>query len=149
MPAAQLVFVVSAAMLLTGCVGKDRDLVYRGGINESETIELRQAVQSNAFKKGPQANFAALRISVGDGLARSGGEIQRREFAQAREVRRWEFGKLEGRSEPDGQRLWVVDSASGAIVASLDRYTGAVTGPDDPPPAWAKANGGVVLKRAP
>jgi hypothetical protein len=138
-----------AALGPIGCTQADRDLVYRGAINDSETIELRQTVKSDAFKSGPDANFAALRISVGDGLARSGGELERHEFERAGDVQRWNFGRLEGRSEPDGQRVWVVDTAAGRVIASLDRYTGAVTGPSDPPPAWATTFGGMVLKQAP
>ena len=146
---AEILVSVCATFLVAGCAGKDRDLVYRGEINESETIELRQTVKADAFKSGPEQNYAALRISVGDGLARSGGEIQRREFQRARDVKRWEFGRLQGRSEPDGQRVWVVDISTGAIIASLDRHSGAVTGPDDASPMWATTNGGVVLKPAP
>lgn len=149
MRTARLFLFPFVALGLAGCGPADRDLVYRGAINETETIELRQTVQSNLLKAGPDSNFASLRISVGDGLSQAGGEIERREYERANEVQRWQFGRLEGRSEPDGQKVWVLDMATGRVIAALDRYTGAVTGPSDESPIWATANGGVALRRSP
>lgn len=133
--------------LAMGCADPNKGLLYRGEINDEETIELRQVISRSLLKGGGEANFAALHLSVGGNQMRSGVEVDRREFAKAGDVREWQFGALEGRTEPDGQKVWIVDLGMKKIVTSLDRYKGSATGPEDTAPPWALIDGGAALKR--
>lgn len=136
-----------AALLTIGCGDPNKGVLYRGEINDEETIELRQEIRSNLLKDGEEENFAALHLSVGGNQMKSGVEVAKREFAKAGDVRAWQFGVLDGRSEPDGQKVWIVDLGSKKVVTSLDRYKGSATGPEDAAPPWALIDGGTTLKR--
>ena len=63
-------------------------------------------------------------------------------------VRRGQLGfdEIEVRADESRSRVWFVDRATGLIVATLDRDTGATTGPDDEPPSWAAVDGGILLE---
>lgn len=56
------------------------------------------------------------------------------------------FDDIEVRADESRQRVWFIDREAGRVVASLNRATGATTGPDDEPPVWATPDGGVVLE---
>jgi hypothetical protein len=56
------------------------------------------------------------------------------------------FEEVQVWTDPEGRRVWFVDLAAGRVIATLDRETGATTGPDDESPAWATSDGGVLLE---
>ena len=58
----------------------------------------------------------------------------------------FDFDHLQIRSDESRQKIWFVETSSGQVIATLDRSTGAVTGPDDLHPAWAEPDGGVILR---
>ena len=58
------------------------------------------------------------------------------------------FGELEARTDADERRFWIIDLNSTRVVASLDRLTNELTGPDDNPPPWARLDDGTVLKES-
>ena len=141
----RMFYILSA--LLVGCTDPNKGVLYRGEINDEEILEIKQEIRSNLLKDGGEENFAALHLSVGGNQMKSGVEVSKREFAKAGDVQPWQFGPLEGRSEPNGQKVWVVDLNVKKIIVSLDRYKGSATGPEDSPPAWALIDGGTTLKR--
>ncbi|MHC4992345.1 MAG: hypothetical protein ACYTGC_15335 [Planctomycetota bacterium] len=59
---------------------------------------------------------------------------------------RLSFDDVEVRTDPERRRVWFVERATGRVIATLDRETGATTGPDDDPPAWATPDGGLLLE---
>jgi hypothetical protein len=56
------------------------------------------------------------------------------------------FNNVQARTDGTGARVWFIDMDTGRILATLDRRNGVTTGPDDPPPPWATADSGVILK---
>jgi hypothetical protein len=131
----------------------------------SETTRIRQASW--------QANLddcREVRLSSHKGYDREDGEPARRYEQLTLEIRprkhlefesvlktieltsggrsgQLEFGEIEVRADEARRRVWFVDRKTGRIVATLDRDTGATTGPDDAAPVWATPEGGVVLGR--
>lgn len=57
----------------------------------------------------------------------------------------FEFGDVEARCDAARERIWFLDRASGRVVASVDRCSRQTTGPGDPAPPWATADGGQRL----
>ena len=56
------------------------------------------------------------------------------------------FENVQARMDDTGTRIWFVEAGTGRILATLDRETGAATGPDDTAPSWATPDGGILLQ---
>ncbi|MBN2566307.1 MAG: hypothetical protein JXB46_11410 [Candidatus Eisenbacteria bacterium] len=67
------------------------------------------------------------------------------ELAPGQQRGRLRFDGIEVRADESRSKVWFVDVGSGRVVTTLDRDTGVTTGPDDEPPAWAIADGGILL----
>lgn len=59
----------------------------------------------------------------------------------------FKFGEIEARADASRTRVWFVDRASGKVIAAYDRESGRLTGPDDVPPDWARADTGDAPNR--
>jgi hypothetical protein len=55
------------------------------------------------------------------------------------------YVNVDARTDRARERVWFVQHGTRRIIATYDRLTGKVTGPDDTPPVWAKPDGGVPL----
>jgi hypothetical protein len=55
------------------------------------------------------------------------------------------YTDVDARCDADGQRIWFVDRTTQKVIGSVDRQSGATSGPDDVPPAWATVDGGRVV----
>jgi hypothetical protein len=56
------------------------------------------------------------------------------------------YVNVDARTDRGRERVWFVQRGTRRIIATYDRLTGKVTGPDDTPPVWAKPDGGVPLE---
>lgn len=117
--------------------------LYFGSTPNGTKLSLKRRGEETLFR--PQHSELIL------GYYRDRGDcsthaIARLEGAAAHPLVAFAFGKLEARADADERRFWVIDLDKRRIVASFDRNTGAVTGPDDISPPWAKLDGGVLLK---
>ncbi len=131
-------------------------------LDGDRTIHLEEYVQYNAALRGPRYNFAELTLAVvpenatseapvcKGGVCRPGGSIvcviARRGAEDWKDLKQFKFGQLEARSDSARDKVWIVDRDASRVVATLDCGTGATTGPDDQPPAWAAVDGGARLE---
>lgn len=121
-------------------------VVYIGALDEGKQVHLVKHVEYNTLLKGPEHNFAELYLEVTPLDASVGKNVvARRSPVSSDEWPHFWLGKLEARTDPNRQRVWIVDKDAGRIVASLDCSTGATTGPQDESPPWAELDTGTVL----
>ena len=62
-------------------------------------------------------------------------------------IGQFNIDEIEVRADEARRKVWFVDRRVGRVLATLDRDTGATTGPDDEPPSWATPDGGVPLDK--
>jgi hypothetical protein len=117
-------------------------------LDSARTVKLMNYHTWNAVLPGPNYNYAELSLAVDCREAGPGSAnvVARRGSTFWWGVSPFEFGKLEGRTDQNREKVWIVDTESRSVVASLDRATRATTGPGDEPPAWADPTGGILLK---
>jgi hypothetical protein len=136
--------------------------VYQAVLDDSRTVRLGEYVQYSAALRGPRYNFAELTLAVvpdkatseapvcKGGICRRGGSVAhvvaRRGAEQRKDLREFKFGQLEARSDVARDKVWFIDTDASRVIATLDRETGATTGPDEQPPPWATLTGGVRLE---
>ena len=119
--------------------------VYRGRLDESRIVRLSEARLHDAMHPGADYRKLILALSADDAV------VVKRVVGQ-RGVRRGErpagfqLGELEGRTDADRQRVWIIDQEAGRVIASVDCKTNLVTGWQEPPPTWATLDGGTVIE---
>ncbi len=134
-----------------GCVvygaGWDRP-VLEVRLDDDSTAKLFHRRIWNTVIPGPDWNHAALYLLVEsdkDGSAVE-GVVATRGSTFWWQVKPFELGELEARADERREKVWLLDKQAKRVVASLDRVSGAMTGPADPAPSWATLNGGEVLE---
>jgi hypothetical protein len=143
----------TASICLTnfGCLAFQNQALlpmHRAVLDEGRTVSLAYYVQDNAVLRGPDHNYAELRLFVEsdkDGPM-AGGVVARRGNTFGCEVESFQLGEVEARADDAREKVWLVDKEAQRVVATLDCATGATTGPDDQPPTWATLDGGVRLE---
>jgi hypothetical protein len=121
---------------------------YIGRIDEERVVVLDQEARQDLLRPGPESNYAALQLRLMESDRLVVDHTIARRPGSPDAVHRFRFGGIEGRTDESRQRVWLVDSETRRVIATLDCSTGNVTGPDDPQPAWATSEGGVVLSKA-
>jgi hypothetical protein len=123
--------------------------MHEAALGDGRTVGLREHWQKNAALRGPKYNCAELSLLVSspEGLPVMGGVADKRSGEDANDAPRYSFGPLEARADQGRTKVWIVDTSAARVVASLDCATGALTGPDDPAPPWATADGGMRLNQ--
>lgn len=125
---------------------------YTARVDPRTTTTLSYEYHENMLLKGLKYNYEELRLELDgpDGrvveecVAR--WETTRREQSSLDCVMR---EAVEARADDSGDRVWFVDTWRGRVLATVDRTTCAVTGPDDPVPIWAGCDAGRILERCP
>jgi hypothetical protein len=135
-----------------GCVVVERGVdrpVLEVVLDEARTVKLMNYSVQNTFLPGERGNHAELSLVVDRGTSDASGKhvVAKRGGTFWWDVEPFRFGSLEGRADQTRDRIWVVDTEAGTVVASLDWRTGQTTGPDDEPPAWVSPTGGILLER--
>jgi len=96
---------------------------------------------------GPTRTYEQLRLELRPKpQLQSESVLKRVELGPGVQGAQFRFEEIEVRADESRRRVWFVDGETGRVVATLDRDTGATTGPDDVPPPWAIVGGGIVLE---
>jgi len=121
--------------------------VLRAPLDDGSTVKLFRRRTWNTIIPGPDYNYAELSLLVESDKDGStvGGVVARRGSTFWCQVKPLELGELEARADDPREKVWLVDKEAKRVVGTLDRGTGATTGPDGKPPAWASLDGGVRL----
>jgi len=133
-----------------GCAAFNAEIVHRlheASLRDGRTVSLWEHTQTNALLRGPQHNHAelSLLVSSDEGAPLAGGVVANRAGRDFEHAPRFSFGPLEARVDQAKTKVWIVDTETARVIASLDCVTGARTGPDDPAPSWATPAGGLRL----
>ena len=137
-------------LICTGCsmlfANKLRMRDILGKWETDKKICLYQVINRDNFGDSNE-NYCelVLTVSSGDSVLLS-QSIARREGSWKAPPKAFAFGNIEGRTNANKQRFWIVDIDKGHVVTSIDWDTREITGPDDKPPSWAELKGGTVLK---
>ena len=119
--------------------------VYRGRLDESRFVTLREAKQADSMHPGGNYSKLILALSADDAIVVN-RVVGQRGVSRGERPAGFQLGELEGRTDADRQRVWIIDREAGRVIASVDCKTKLVTGWQEPPPTWATLDGGTVIE---
>ncbi len=146
-----LVFRVAAACLLCGCsAGSTSSHMNKSlcvaDIDANYMVRLYHRTSKHRDGLKPEERSEQLCVEI---VPRP---LPRAEYTMARqEVPAWpsyshyQYRNVEARADSAGRRVWFIDRATGSIIGTVDRDSGATTGPSDTAPDWATRDTGRVL----
>ena len=119
--------------------------VYRGRLDESRIVSLSEERLHDAMHPGANYRKLILAFSADDAVVVN-RVIGERGVRRGERPAGFQLGELEGRTDADRQRVWIIDREAGRVIASVDCKTKLVTGWQEPPPTWATLDGGTVIE---
>lgn len=151
---AQLVFGVVVAFLGQGCAHvpygtatRWRQETWRADLDDCREVSLSLDRVREGVEGKPNRKYEQLTLQV-----RPRRHLQFKRAVKTVDLKpgvprgQLKFEDVEVRADPERRRVWFVDRTAGRVIATLDRLTGATTGPDDESPLWATPDGGVLLE---
>jgi hypothetical protein len=138
---------VGCASTRTSSRTVNRTTLWRGDLDECREVRLSYDLIWDRDSTQPLRKYEQLTVQV--------SPREYLEFKRAAKTIELKFGvprgqlrfeNVEARTDETRQKIWFVERDTGRIVATLDRETGTVTGPDDEQPPWATSDGGVRLE---
>ncbi len=117
-------------------------------IDDGEEMYVTHRISQYPGWADPELTYSDVVLDLqSDGKTIHRRTLGRREQLDMRNLGPFRLSNLEARTDSSRQRIWLVDKDASQVIASHDRLTRATTGLGEQPPAWAQAEGGVVLKR--
>jgi hypothetical protein len=126
-----------------------RQETWRANLDECRQVRLSCDLVRDRLTGEPDRKYEQLRLEVAPrehlSFRRTLKKIELKFGVPRGQLR---FQDVEVRADQERRRVWFVDGDTKRIIATLDRETGATTGPDDDPPDWATPDGGAPLEEA-
>ena len=119
--------------------------VYRGRLDESRIVRLSETRQVDGMHPEGDYSQLVLALSADDAIVVN-RVVGHRGASRGERPAGFQLGELEGRTDADRQRVWIIDREAGRVIASVDCKTKLVTGWQEPPPTWATLDGGTVIE---
>ena len=151
---ASVVFGISLAFFSKGCTHHPygsstrlRQETWRAQLDDCREVSLSFDRVRDSVEGKPNRKYEQLTLQV-----RPRKHLQFERVVKTVELEpgvprgQLKFDDVEVRTDPERRQVWLVDRTAGRVIATLDRDTGATTGPDDEPPLWATPNGGFLLE---
>lgn len=146
-------FLSMAACMLAGCSTGSTSSHIRRDLHQANVDSdymVRLVHRSSKSREGWQAEQRSEQLSVEfvpRPLPSAEYNIARQPVSTWPSWSHFQFKDVEIRADEAGRRVWFIDGASGAVFGTVDRDSGATTGPGDDHPAWATRDGGRPLPR--
>jgi hypothetical protein len=151
---AHVVLGVALALLGQGCAHdaygtatRWRQKTWRANLDDCREVSLSVERVREGVEGGPSRRYEELTVQV-----RPRKHLRFERAVKTVDLKpgvprgQLTFEDVEVRTDPKRRWVWFVDRTAGRVIATLDRETGATTGPDDEPPPWATPGGGVLLE---
>jgi len=115
-------------------------------LDDCREVELSYGVRSDREGLGPVRTYELLVLEVRPRPCLDFRHVLKKiEQKSGSSKGELNFLNVVGRTDETRQKVWFVERDTGRILATLDRQSGSITGPDDTPPDWAKPDGGLLL----